>query len=63
SLPYNVIYNAVLFNLLWILAVSTPLFQVTPFTMLTITKLLIFVCAFRSESETVRQKTLEDEGT
>lgn len=50
SLPYNAIYNAVLFNLLWILAVSTPLFQVTPFTMLTVVKLLIFVCAFRSEN-------------
>lgn len=51
SLPYNVIYNAVLFNLLWILAVSAPLFQVTPFTMLTVVKLLIFVCAFRSGIE------------
>lgn len=46
-LPFNPLYNAIFFNLIWMMTVSVGFFQSGPFVILTIAKLLIFVTAIR----------------
>ncbi|MBH2546027.1 hypothetical protein I5Q23_13925 [Serratia marcescens] len=46
-LPFNPLYNAIFFNLIWMMTVSVGFFQSGPFVILTIAKLLIFVTAIK----------------
>ncbi|WP_199635218.1 hypothetical protein JEM67_08630 [Serratia sp. PAMC26656] len=50
-LPFNPLYNAIFFNLIWMMTVSVGFFQSGPFVILTIAKLLIFVTAIRQEEK------------
>nr|WP_315291475.1 hypothetical protein [Serratia proteamaculans] len=51
KLPFNPLYNAIFFNLIWMMTVSVGFFQSGPFVILTIAKLLIFVSAIRQEKK------------
>jgi hypothetical protein len=51
KLPFNPLYNAIFFNLIWMMTVSVGFFQSGPFVILTIAKLLIFVSAIRKEKK------------
>lgn len=55
-LPFNPLYNAIFFNLIWMMTVSVGFFQSGPFVILTIAKLLIFVTAIRHEEKVGESK-------
>ena len=51
KLPFNPLYNAIFFNLIWMMTVSVGFFQSGPFVILKIAKLLIFVSAIRQDKK------------